>query len=192
MKKVFFQLGALMIFTLSLFMFCIMSGIYIFVKFLLVLIVNVEYGALIGMVMGIVPIYIFFPPIIYLLHNRVIMEDEKIIVTGNRTAKKEHAFQYPDEIRYDEIKDISIICANANSQKKRIKNAGYSSLRPYFFFEVTLKNEETKWIYIECFSRSQRKKMLNIINEKTGLNFTYRGLERKDYSIYRRKKKSNK
>ena len=34
--------------------------------------------------------------------------------------------------------------------------------------------------------------MLNIINEKTGLNFTYRGLERKDYSIYRRKKKSNK
>ena len=35
----------------------------------------------------------------------------------------------------------------------------------------------------------QRKLILSIINEKAGLNLSYGNLERKDFSIYRRRKK---
>lgn len=52
-----------------------------------------------------------------------------------------------------------------------------------------MKNNETKWIYIECFSKKQRRQMLGLINDKVGLNLSYELLERKDFSIYNRKNK---
>ena len=73
--------------------------------------------------------------------------------------------------------------------KKRIKKAGYSSLRPFVFYEISLKNNETKWIYIECFSKKQRKQIFGLIKDKVGLNLSYELLERKDFSIYNKKKK---
>lgn len=126
--------------------------------------------------------------IIELMQNKIIFKGEKIIVTGHGIKKKQ-GLQFPDEIEYTQIQDVAIICANANSKKKRIKNAGYSSLRPYTYYEITLKNGDTKWMYIEGFSKRQREKMLDIINEKVGLSLSYNQLERKDYSIFRRKKR---
>ena len=126
--------------------------------------------------------------LIYNLHNRIIFYDKKIVITGHWIIRNE-GLQFPDEIEYSEIKDVSIICANANSLKKRIKNAGYSSLRPFVFYEISLKNNETKWIYVECFSKKQRKQILGLINDKVGLNLSYELLEQKDFSIYNKKNK---
>lgn len=137
---------------------------------------------------GIYAVYLFLYSLIYNVHNKVILTDDKIIITGHLIVKKQ-GLQFPDQIEYDDIQDVAIICANANSLKKRIKNAGYSSLRPYIYYEITLKNGDTKWMYIECFSRRQRKLILNTINDKADLHLSYDQLERKDFSIY---KKSNK
>ncbi len=109
-------------------------------------------------------------------------------VKGNYSRKKDY-FQYPDELEYKDIKNTSILCANPNSKKERIVNAGSSNLTPHHCFEFTLTNGETKRMLIDGFWTFQKKKMLEIINEKNGLNFSYKTLERKDISIYARKKK---
>ena len=146
-----------------------------------------------GIYMSIIGLYALFTyeqykSLILIVSGLIIFYDKKIVITGHWIIKNE-GLQFPDEIEYSEIKDVSIICANANSLKKRIKKAGYSSLRPFVFYEISLKDNETKWIYIECFSRKQRKQMLGLINDKVGLNLSYELLERKDFSIYNKKNK---
>ena len=112
--------------------------------------------ALLGIVAGLYMLCSFFFYMIDLLHNVIILSEEKIIVTGHLFVKK-GGLQHPVEINYKDIISVSMICANANSLKRKIKNAGYSNLRPFFYYEIMLNNGETKWIYIECFSIKQRK-----------------------------------
>lgn len=164
-------------------------GFYLAIKLIYILIVYGQYQLpLLILIMCILYMNaLFLTNIISGLHNRVIFYDKKIVITGHWMIKNE-GLQFPDEIEYSEIKDVAIICSNTNSLKKRIKNAGYTSLRPFIFYEITFKNDETKWIYIECFSKRQRKLMLQIINNEAGLNLSYEKLERKDYSIYKKRK----
>ncbi len=189
MKKTFLPLN---FWHLVIYLMCILIasfGIYMTIIGLHALLVYGQYKLLILIVSGLIIVALFLFILIYNLHNRIIFHDKKIIITGHWIIKNE-GLQFPDEIEYCEIKDVSIICANANSLKKRIKKAGYSSLRPFVFYEIILKNNETKWIYIECFSKNQRKQMLGLINDKVGLNLSYELLERKDYSIYNKKKEN--
>ncbi|MBQ3221699.1 MAG: hypothetical protein IJB34_07040 [Clostridia bacterium] len=188
MKKIFLPLHIwhLIIYLISIFIIGI--GVYIIILGFYILLTHNQYESFILIVAGLVDVVLFLYILIYTLHNRIIFNDKKIIIIGHWNIKNE-GLQFPDEIEYDEIKDIAIICANANSLKKKIKKAGYSSLRPFIFYEITLKNNETKWIYIECFSRKQRKQMLSIINDKVELNLSYNQLKRKDYSIYKSDKK---
>ena len=58
----------------------------------------------------------------------------------------------------------------------------------YTQLEISLL-KKTKWMYIECYSKRQRIKILETINSKTGLNLSYKQLERKDFSIYKKRKK---
>lgn len=188
MKKTLLPLSILSVFVFLLCGFFVGSGIYVLVVGINDLIAKKFFGAIIEIIVGLYTINLCLYALVYYFHNRVVLYDDKIIVTGHLIEKKQ-GLQFSDEIRYDEIKDVAIICANANSLKKRIKNAGYSSLRPYTYFEILLKNDDTKWVYIECFTIRQRKLILSIINEKAGLNLSYGNLERKDFSIYRRRKK---
>ncbi len=142
--------------------------------------------SLIIIISGFVTIILFLTYLLDSLHNRIVCEEEKMIVTGH-IFQIHGKIQFPDEIRYNAIKDVAIICANTNSLKKR-ENSVFSSLRPIIYFEILLKNDDTKWIYIECFSKKQRKHILNIINDKTNLSLSYETLEKKDYSIYKKKK----
>ena len=187
MKKTYLPLN---IWHLLIYLMCILIagfGIYMSIIGLYALFAYEQYKSLILIVSGLIIVALFLFVLIYNLHNRIIFYDKKIVITGHWIIKNE-GLQFPDEIEYSEIKDVSIICANANSLKKRIKKAGYSSLRPFVFYEISLKDNETKWIYIECFSRKQRKQMLGLINDKVGLNLSYELLERKDFSIYNKKK----
>ena len=188
MKKTYLPLNT---WHLIIYLMCILIagfGIYMSIIGLHVLLAYEQCESLILIVSGLIIVSLFLFVLIYNLHNRIIFYDKKIVITGHWIIKNE-GLQFPDEIEYGEIKDVSIICANANSLKKRIKKAGYSSLRPFIFYEISLKSNETKWIYIECFSKKQRKQMLSIINGKVGLNLSYELLERKDFSIYNKKNK---
>lgn len=186
-KRIFpLNLGQLVIILMSMF-FC-GFGIYMVVIGFYILLSYSQYKSLALIISGFVTTTLFLYVLIYILHNRIILKEEKLVITGHWIIKNE-GLQFPDEIAYDEIKGVAIICANANSLKKRIKKAGYSTLRPFIYYEVLLKSEETKWIYIECFSKKQRKQILNIINVKTGLNLSYEDLERKDFSIYKKSKR---
>lgn len=191
MKKTFLPLNIWHLVIYLVFILIVGLGMYMFITGLHVLFVYEQHEALILIVGGLFIVALFLFCLISLLHNRIIFYDKRIVITGHWIIKNE-GLQFPDEIEYSEIKDVSIICANANSLKKRIKNARYSSLRPYVFYEISLNNNETKWIYIECFSKKQRKQMLGLINDKVGLNLSYELLERKDFSIYNRKKKRKK
>ena len=168
-------------------MYLARACMYLAIRGLHDLIVHRLFFLLIIIVGSLMTAGLFLFNLISLWHNRIIFHDDKIVITGHWIIKKQ-GLQFPDEIEYSEIKDIAIICANANSLKKRITSSGYSSLRPFIYYEITLKNNDTKWVYIECFSRNQRKRMLDIVNDKAGLNLSYKLLERKDYSIYKRKK----
>lgn len=128
-------------------------------------------------------------------HNIIILDDDKITIKGHywlfekKKKQRKYIIQFPDEIKYSDIEDIAIIYADANSKKMK-KYQGYSrygSGKPYSYYEITLSNNKTKWIYLDCFSKKQREKMLNIINEKTGLDLSYETLERKKYSTYKKK-----
>ena len=173
MKKTFFPLhiGHIILYLGSAFItgcgiYAVIYGLFCVFK------VNNLTGLIAGLIVimaGAFAMYLSLYILIYLWHNRAIFEDDKIVITGHLIIKNQGQ-QFPDEIRYDEIQDVAIICANADSLKRRIKSIGPNGSRPYFYYEVILKNGETKWIYIECFSRSQRKKMLDIINSKAGLN----------------------
>ena len=195
MKKVFFPLSLLYIFVYFLFAFFIGAGFYCIIYGVVIIYTYFNNGATIdllklgfeGIVGGIGAIVIFIPPSIYLLHNRLIFYYDKIVITGHRFKKV--GLQYPDEIKYNEIKNVSLIYSNANSRKKRINVRGYTALRPYTYFEIWLEDDKTKWILVECFSMIQRKKMLQIINQKTGLNLLYNQLEKKNDSIYKKRKK---
>ena len=122
-------------------------------------------------------------------HNQIILYDDRIVVTGHIIIKK-RGIQFPDEIQYSEIENVTLICANANSLKKRMKDANvYASLRALVYFEFILKNGKTKWVFIEPFSKKQREEILAMINVKAGLNLSYLLLEKQDYSIFRKRKK---
>ena len=123
------------------------------------------------------------------ISNKIILNDKVITATGQKMKGK---IQHREFINFFEIKNIKLLCAHTDSQGKKLNNVGIASLRPHMFFEFILQNESSKLIYIEIYSVKQRKKILDIINKMTNLNFLYNQLENTDESIFRRKERKNK
>ena len=172
MKKTFYQLGApafllyalmLVFIALGIFLLCTREDVYI------------HY---------IVDIFIclYFPVVCtYTLiafgYNRIVFYEDRIVVTGN-LGKKTWRTQYSDCIHYTDIVDVTIIVAcGKNSKKRNLKDRSVSNIRPTPFFEFLLKNGKTKWVCIYSFGIRQRKKMLQLINERSGLSLDYARLK---------------
>ena len=172
---------------LVLFMFFILLGLYLLVLGLYDLFTEKQHDSVILIVSSTYTVYLFSFTLFNNLHYKIVFTEESIVITGHLILKNE-GLQFPDKIKYDEIKNISIICANANSLKKRIKGSAYASLRPYTYFEFELVNGDTSWMFLESFSKKQRLKMLDIINNYANLKLSYEQLERKDFSIYKKAK----
>ena len=124
--------------------------------------------------------------------NKIVFHNHQILITG-QLGKDDGGiytaiYQYKDKIDMRDIRDVKLVFANADSNKKVKRYAGKGSLRPMLYFEFVLGDGMTKWMWITPFARSQRKKMLSIINSETGLNLAYDQLEEYDYSIFKRKK----
>lgn len=192
MKKVFYQLG---IFALSNFILYI-SGIALAIIACIVLWGNFttehysEMEKLVYSPILLIPLGLGIHSIIYNAYNRVIFRDHQILITG-QLGKDDGGFftsihQYKDTIDMRNIREVKLVVATVNSRKK-VMRSHKGGLRPMRYFEFILADGTTKWMWITPFAKNQRKKMLAIINSKTGLNLSYDQLE--EYQYFPRKKK---
>ena len=186
MKKTFYQFH-----FLSIFLFC--SCIFFIYVGLYCICVAISELSIIKGLIAIMPIAISLDAIYRFFYKRIIFLNEIIEITGDKN-KDAHKIQFKDQIVYSDIKNIRLIDTPLNSKKKRIKSSNMSGLRTNTFFEFVLKNNETKWMDVTLFSKKAKKEMLEIINSKTGKNFSYDAIEREDLSIYKmlKNKKTNK
>lgn len=176
MKKAFHQLHIQTFYIRLICLFMLAVGSYLIIGACIKL--NITMGLL-----GVVPIVISLYAYITVFNNRIIFLNDVIEVTGN-LGKNSEKIQFADKIIYSDIEDIKLIYANKNSIKKSIKSPNLGNLQPKLYFEIVLKNKDSKWLLVSTFSKNQRIEMLKIINSKTGKEFSYEILERKDLSVY--------
>ncbi|MBE7061920.1 MAG: hypothetical protein E7382_05230 [Clostridiales bacterium] len=123
------------------------------------------------------------------LYNKVLIYEDRIFITGHK-GNKRYRIQFAEEIYFSEIEKINRIFSNKNSRKETRHTFTTNDIRAYSYFEFVLKNGRKKWLCITFFSRKQRREMISIISEKTGLNLNYDKMVEEDLSYFARKKKS--
>ena len=136
----------------------------------------------------IVALFVFVSEILSCVHNRAIIKDDRLIITGDIT-RKNAGLQFRDEILFEEVENVVLVYTHVNSRQRPIKTWGTNSMRAYLYFEFLLKNGESKLMYIESYSGRQRQKILDVFNEKAGLNLVYSQLEKRNQSVFQMRKK---
>lgn len=184
MKKTFYQFHIQAFYIRIVHLIILACGIYVIPE-------GIVRGNIFSILVGLFPMFILLPSYYSIFHNRIIFRNDIIEITGNK-GKINERLQLEDKVLYMDIEDIRLIYTNRNSQKKRPSSVHLGNLQPNMFFEFVLKNQETKWVSVSLFSKKQRKEMLEIINSKTGKNFSYDTLEKEDLSIYKKKNNKNK
>lgn len=186
MKKTFYQLHFGMIIAFITQIMVLVMAVYILINcFSDRVILKNDIMSIVG---GVGAIVVVVYSSISIGYNRIICTDDKINITGHRGPKHDRT-QFETVILYSEIKGVRMIISNKNSQKETLSEI---CAAPRLYYEFLMTNGNTKWVFITPFSKKQRKEMLEIINSKTGKNFSYDTLEREDLSIYniRKSKKS--
>lgn len=177
MRKIFFQNNIVFFFLVLVYLVFVTAGSY-------VLYCGINTPNLWWEIpVGLITIILFIIFGVSCLYYHIVFYDEKIYISGELFGSDKT--QYKDEIFYEDIVDVKMILTNKNSKRRRTK--GYGALTPRVFFEFLLKNGKTKLMYIYYFSHGARRKMIETINEKTGLNLSYDAMELIDLSIYRKK-----
>ena len=97
-------------------------------------------------------------------------EDGIIKTDGERLTAKKFRVQFKLSIKITDITAIRVIKSNYNSLKK--PSVLYNKA-PATYFEFTLSNGKTKWLHIRHYSKKQRIKMINLINEELGTTYDY-------------------
>ena len=184
MKKKIYPIGFLYFVTMLLFLAIALVSFYVALLCLYKLFTLKAYVLIIPIVATLFSTMLFGYIFICNISNKMILNNEKIIITGQKIKGK---IQHKEFISFSEIKNVKLICAHIDSKGQKLNNKGIASMRPHIFFEFELRNETSKLIYIEIYSVRQRKKILEIINQMTNLNFSYSNLEYFDQSMFRRK-----
>lgn len=185
MKKNIYPIGFLYVVTMLFFFSIVLVSFYVEALCIYKLFTLKAYVLVIPIVAGLFGIIMFVYILICNVFNKLIITNEGITITGQRIKGR---IQYKEFVSFSEIKDIKLICANIDSKGQKLNNKGITSMRPHIFFEFILLNETSKLLYIEIYSLRQRKSILEAINKMTNLNFSYGKLEKKDESIFRKKK----
>ena len=183
MKKTFYQQHPGMLGAFCIIVVFIIMGAYLIIEGLDDR--DLSKDNLLEIILGVIVITFMIYSFISGLLYRVKFLEESINIIGYRGSKVDK-IQFDDIILYSEIIDIKIILTEKNSKKKSVDTLYPSA--PKLFFEFLLNNGKTKWLFVTPFSKKQRKEMLEIINSKTGKNFSYDDLEKEDLSIYNIKK----
>lgn len=106
---------------------------------------------------------------IYLMGYHIHFQTDRIFTAGDVAVSEKEKLQHRAEIFYVDIQDVKLIYSSNNSKNKRLLR----SLSPNTYFEFILKNDKKERLLILNHSKNQRKEMIAIINEKTGLNLDY-------------------
>ena len=184
MKKKIYPIGFLYFVTMVLFLAIALVSFYVAVLCLYKLFTLKAYVLIIPIMATLFSAILFGYIFICNISNKMIFNNEKITITGQKIKGK---IQHKEFISFSGIKNVKLICAHIDSKGQKLNNKGIASMRPHIFFEFELRNETSKLIYIEIYSVRQRKKILEIINQMTNLNFSYSKLENVDQSMFRRK-----
>ena len=184
MKKKIYPIGFLYFVTMLLFLAIALVSFYVAVLCLYKLFTLKAYVLIIPIMATLFSTILFGYIFICNISNKMILNNEKITITGQKIKGK---IQHKEFISFSEIKNVKLICAHIDSKGQKLNNKGIASMRPHIFFEFELRNETSKLIYIEIYSVRQRKKILEIINQMTNLNFSYSNLENVDQSMFKRK-----
>ena len=184
MKKKIYPIGFLYFSTMLLFLAIALVSFYVALLCLYKLFTLKAYVLIIPIVSTLFSTMLFGYIFICNISNKMILNNEGIAITGQKIKGK---IQHKEFISFSEIKNVKLICAHIDSKGQKLNNKGIASMRPHMFFVFELRNEALKLIYIEIYSVRQRKKILEIINQMTNLNFSYRNLENVDQSMFRRK-----
>ena len=184
MKKKIYPIGFLYFVTMLLFLAIALVSFYVAVLCLYKLFTLKAYVLIIPIMATLFSAILFGYIFICNISNKMTLNNEKITITGQKIKGK---IQHKEFISFSEIKNVKLICAHIDSKGQKLNNKGIASMRPHIFFEFELRNETSKLIYIEIYSVRQRKKILEIINQMTNLNFSYSNLENVDQSMFRRK-----
>ena len=108
-------------------------------------------------------------------------EDGMIKTKGHRFMPPQSRFQFKLQIKIKDITAIRVIKSHYNSIKK--PNPILACSAPITYFEFTLANGRTKWLDIYFFSKEQRIRMLDIINEELDTDYDYEAMCKKGESI---------
>jgi hypothetical protein len=152
----------------------------------LIVLAYLKSNVLIG-VIGSGPVAISLYAYITTFYNRIVFLNGTIMVTGN-LGKKTERIQFKDEIKCADITDIKLVYANKNSQQTKVVSTNLGNLQPKLYFEITLKNNNAKWMLISTFSKRQRIDIINLINQCSGKSFNYNKLKKIDLSMYKKGK----
>lgn len=181
MKRKIYPASFIYIFTMTVYFLSFLSGLVVIVMCISVVPTIKNFLDILALLsataVGLFPVLLFGYIISFNIPNKMIITDDGIIVTGQ---KVKNGTQHRIFIEFSKIKNIKIIFDRINSQGKRIKVNSTRTSRPNLFFIFELQNEMPKLVYIEIYSIRQRKKILEIVNQMTGLNFSYNELERVD------------
>lgn len=192
MKKKFYPFGALSLFLVMPSLLGVMAlGGWFTYRIVGGMINNFKPASIFGLILGIAVFLVGAVYAIVFFRIRLVIFDDRIRAKGElRLTAKSPIIQHDVDIFFDEIENIALIYEHGDSKGKRIKiYTAAQAFRAYFYFEFLLKDGGTKRIYIEPYAKWQRKQLLAIINERTGHNFSYKTLERRDESMFARKKK---
>ena len=191
MKKKFYPLSAVFLFLEMPLLFGIMAvGVWFTYRIIEGMIDYFKPASIFGLILGLAIFLVGAILLIKLLRHRLFVFDDRIGVKGElKLTAKSRVIQHDVEIFFDEIENIELICRCEDSKGRYRKSYTSKGSSASFFYRFKLKNGKTKRLYIEPYSRRQRKQLLAIINERTGHNFSYETLERRDESMFARKKK---
>ena len=192
MKKKFYPLSAVFLFLLMPCYLGVMAlGGWFTYRIIEGMIDYFKPASIFGLILGLAYFLVGAVYAIVFFRIRLFIFDDKIRARGElRLTAKSPIIQHDVDIYFDEIENIALIYEHGDSKGKRIKiYKAAQAFRAYFYFEFLLKDGGIKRLYIEPYAKWQRKQLLAIINERTGHNFSYETLERRDESIFARKKK---
>jgi hypothetical protein len=125
-------------------------------------IVILAYICLFIVVLALVKLF-FIPYHIVINNNRMKVYDFPLFATNKFYKKKRSLILWNSEINIDEVKNAELVKLTKEQKKNYI---GYIHLFDRYI-KISLNNSNSyKYIYVSIYSRSQIKKIMNLLNNK--------------------------
>lgn len=125
-------------------------------------IVIIAYACIVVVVALLIKLFVI-PYHIVINNNRMKIYDFPLLATNKFYQKKRSLILWNSEIDIDEVKNVELVKLTKEQQEKYIGYIHFSDR----YIKVSLNNSNSdKYIYASIYSKSQIKKIINILNNK--------------------------